>query len=237
MTFEQTIRAVMGDDYDTCFPARRTVAPDLNEVLTDAEAAFAADLARLYRSASDLGSAEKIRRSLIGALKTIRRDAEARRAKEMALAARGGRLKYRFRATAPDGTELIYPSNGTIRANRRYALLRRSLPTDPAVIRLYVERYYQPYVQHAEETGDAARKEKLLEAIERDLAVEITNDEKRAHEWRTHEWRVWDHGDNLRYWENKRARNEKEDAFFGEGKLPPRYRYEWAVVEGTPFPI
>lgn len=232
MTFEQTIRAVMGDDYDTRFPARSTVAPDLNEVLTDAEAAFAADLARMYRSTSNLTSAEKIRSSLIGALKTIRRDAEARRGQELALAARGGRLKYRFRATAPDGTELIYPSNGTIRANRRYALLRRSLPTDPAVIRLYVERYYQPYVQHAEETGDAARKEKLLEAIERDLAVEITGDKKR-----THEWRVWDHGDNLRYWENKRARNEKEDAFFGEGELPPRYRCEWAVVEGTPFPI
>lgn len=232
MTFEQTIRAVMGDDYDTCFPARSTVAPDLNAELSEAEAAFAADLARLYRSASDLGSSEKIRHSLIGALKTVRRGAEARKEKELALAARGGRLKYRFRATAPDGTELIYPSNGTIRANRRYALLRRSLPADPAVIRLYVERYYQPYVQHAEKTGDAARKEKLLEAIERDLAVEITNDEKH-----TYEWQVWDHGDDLRYWENKRAKNEKEDAFFGEGKLPPRYRSEWTVVEGTPFPI
>ena len=232
MTFEQTIRPVIGEDYDTRFPARSTVAPDLNEALTDAEAAFATDLARLYRSASDLGNSDKIRHSLIGALKTIRRDAEARKEKELALVARGGRLKYRFRTTAPDGTELIYPSNGTIHIDRRYALLWRSLPSDPAVIRLYVDRYYRPYVQHAEETGDAARKEKLLEAIERDLAVEIAEDEKR-----THEWGVYEGGDTLRRTENRKAYMEKNDTFFRKREFPPRYRYEWVVAEGTPFPI
>jgi hypothetical protein len=229
MNFEQLVRPVMGEDYDTRFPARSTATPDLNAELSEAEAAFIADWARLYSAASNLGSVEKIRHRLIGALKTIRLDAEARKRRELALAARGGRPKYRYRVCTPDGTEVTYPKIGTIYADERYALLWRQLPTDPAVVRLHVERHYKPYVTHARQIGDEEREEKLLAAIERDLAVEIARDEARVSKWG-----VWTFGANLRRIEGER------DSYANRGmggELPPRHQYEYIIAEGTPFPV
>lgn len=230
MDFEQTVRPLIGEDYDTRFPARRTATPDRQAPLTDAEATFATNLARLYHPASHLSSAEKIRHSLIGALKTLRRDAEARNGRELARAARGWRPKYRYRVTAPDGTELTYPKNGTIYTNQRYVLLMGQLPSDPALVRRYVERYYQPYVDYARLRGNTEREEELLAAIERDLAKELTQDARDL------DWRVWAVENQRHLIEKRKAYYAHEDPL-AEGELPPRYQYEWVVAEGTPFEI
>lgn len=231
MNFEQLVRPVMGEDYDTRFPARSTATPDLNAELSEAEAAFIADWARLYSAASNLGSVEKIRHSLIGALKTIRRDAEARKKSELALAARGGRLKYRFRVIAPDGDELMYPSNGTIHANRIYAMLSRAVRPDPILIRRHVENYYAPYLTKARANNDTAREAALLEACERDVAGMNSTFERRSYGWRVRE-----DGSDRRRLEREMARivaqNDSSEIF-----LPSLYQYEYVIVEGTPFPV
>jgi hypothetical protein len=225
MNFEQIVRPLIGDDYDTRFPARSTAAPDLNAELSEAEAAFAADLARLYNATSNLASVEKIQHSLTGALKTIRLDAEARKKSELALVARGGRTKYRFRAAAPDGTELVFPKNGTIYLGNRHAVLWRLLPCDPVGIRRYYEENYQSSIENAQKTGDKALEEYFLEARERLIARDILRNKDHSREWS-----VWTSGD-LRWVEREKARREHD------GKTRAIYHYEYVTVEGEPFPL
>jgi len=227
MKFEQTVRAMLGEDYDTRFPARRGNQPDAE--MTDEEWAFAARLLGLYDAAPSLTSAEKIRHSLIAALKSIRLGAEAREQRKLTLAARGGRSLYRYRVCAPDGTELLYPARGTIHTDKRHVLLQRMLPTDPAIARWYVERYYACHLNHARQTGNTEREERVLAAIERDVAEELAKDEARDHGWR-----VWQHSASYTRIENAMDQYLRGDF---ERTQPPRYSYDYAIATGTPFSI
>jgi len=215
--FETVVRPIIGDDYDTAFTKRND---ELDASLSAEEQLSVEALAELYVSVGAIHDADcrsKVRSGLISALKSLRKSAEAR--KKKADTRRAG--TYRFRAVAPDGTELTYPKIGTKYLNRRYAMLRRDIPKPHDEIVANVKAHYAPYL--TEESTEAYRA-KIQAATDRDIAEEI-----RLQEDRCYEWRLWTYGAPLLRMQKHVAAHKNDPK--------RRFPYELIIVEGTPFEI
>ena len=219
--FESILRPLVGDAYDTIFAPRASADPDgAPAPLAEGEQRLLAALAALHVDADALADAEvrtKVRYGLASAMKSIRRGAERRHAKTVAAARRGGVPLYRFRVTAPDGTELVYPVRGIKNIERRRVLIGRHIPKPSDQIEVTVREYYAP---HLAASPTAEYTAKLEEAIARDIAAEI---EIQAG---PHKWRVWTYGAEVA--------NAVQYSRY-DNKPSDRWHYEMLQLDGVPF--
>lgn len=222
-TFENIVRPLIGDMYDTAFPARRTDVQYASAALDADERHMVVTLVELYLGAACLKNTDardKARQGMVSAMKSIRKSAELRHQKEDATAKRGA-ARYRYRAIAPDGAEVLFPARGTKRLGRGCALIYRGIPKPADQIKASVEAHY---ARHLSEASSEAHAALIREAVARDIETEIAIQNKYPSEWS-----VWDWGWNRSAMERQAARfaNEYTD----------RYHDECLVVEGTPFEV
>lgn len=218
--FEAIVRPTIGDAYDAAFPARPLLErkPGATDAsLTADEQHVAEALCDVYARAACLKNAatqHKVRTGVVSALKSLRLSAETRKGRAEVAAVRGTR--YRFRATAPDGTEILYPRNGTKHIGRRYARIYRRTPKPTDQIEVTVRAHYAPHFASSPSAEFTAR---LEEAVARDIAreIEIQNDHSA--------WYVSDYGSSYAL----------RDPYRRENEPTARWHYESAVVEGSPF--
>jgi hypothetical protein len=218
--FETIVRKHIGDEYDAAFPPRSN---EVDAGLTSIEESMVEVLADMYGRAVGLDVEEvqaKVRHALATALKSLRKSAETRKKKADALVKRSSAPLYRYRIIAPDGTEILYPTRGTIHTNRTHALIYRYTPTPTDQIEANVRRYYAHHLGKSQSDDHTA---KLHAAIARDIATEIRlQAEKSESGW----WLV--------DFSARRSTIEKTAKRWAS-KPTDRWQYEHMIVEGTPF--
>lgn len=215
--FEAIVRPIVGAAYDEAFPHRASTDVNvLNAEHTSQEVAMITMLAGVYAAVSTIDSSssyEKVRHSVVMALKSLRKTAELRKQQ---------RPVYRYRAVSPDGQELTYPKNGTVKADKRYAIIWRRVPKTPEQIRETVEEYYRSYMNEAK--TDQRRLDLRL-GIERDISKELAENAKLPELW------------EVRDFSTRPNTLTRYCYAMNKSEVRDRYHVEAAIVEGTPYQI
>lgn len=224
--FEAIVRPIIGAAYDEAFPHRASTDVNvLNAEHTSQEVAMITSLAEVYVAAKSIannGSRDKVRHGVVLALKSLRKTAELRKQQQDTFLRREQRPVYRYRAVSPDGQELTYPKNGTVKANKRYALIWRRVPKTPEQIRETVEEYYRSYMNDAKTDQ---RRHDLRLGIERDISKELAENAKLPELWEVRDFST--RPNTLMHYCYAMNKSEVRD----------RYHVEAAIVEGTPYQI
>jgi hypothetical protein len=219
--FENIVRPIIGDAYDTAFPTRRK---EVDASLTSNEESMIQALSKLYSRAMRLEVEEvrtKVLHGLAVSLKSMRLNAELRKKKAEIVAKRIEVPVYRYRVTAPDGTELLYPARGTIHTNRKYAQICRRVPKPVDQIEETIKRYYEHHLNKSQSEDHTA---KLHAAIARDIETEIRLQSEMDLDW-------W-----LSDFSARRSTLERDAQRWKNGPTQ-RWHYEHLIVEGIPFNI
>jgi hypothetical protein len=225
--FEAIVRPILRVAYDEAFPHRASTDVNvLNAEHTSQEVAMITMLAGVYAAASTIDSSsssyEKVRHGVMMALKSLRKTAELRKRKFDISLRRDQRPVYRYRAVSPDGQDVTYPKRGTVKADKRYALIWRRVPKPPEQIREAVEDYYRSYMNDAKTDQ---RRHDLRLGIERDIETELAKNAQLPSPW------------IVRNFANKPSALTHERNLWNRNAAQDRYHREAEIVEGTPYQI